>query len=89
MELTTPTCHIIQFMELRRIPEDWVAQYKAGESLVIIGMHNHPSKSGFMHLIHTGIFKRTWDTRLWRQAEGLEIDLFFMGVKRLPKIIYF
>lgn len=74
-------------MEFRKIPEDWVEQYKTGKSFVIIGTHQHPSKSGFMHLIYAHIFERTWDMRYWRKAEGLEIDLFFMGVKRLPKII--
>lgn len=75
-------------MELRNIPDSWSRLYGSGASTVIIGLYNHPSKSGTMHLVTRKMYRKDgWDKRFWREATGLEIDLFFMGVKRLPKII--
>lgn len=73
---------------IRRIPDSWIRLYASGVSTVIIGLPSHPSKSGTMHLATRKMYRQDgWDKRQWREAKGLEIDLFFMGVKRLPKII--
>lgn len=77
-------------MELRKIPDSWSKLYSRGTSTIIIGLYSHPSKCGMMHLVNSKTFaKSRWDKRQWRKATGLEVDLFFMGVKRLPKIIHF
>lgn len=75
-------------MELRKIPDSWSKLYSRGTSTIIIGLPTHPSKAGMMHLATKKMYRQDgWDKRLWREATGLEVDLFFMGVKRLPKII--
>jgi hypothetical protein len=71
---------------MRKVPDGWINP--TGDVVILIGTHNHPSKCGYMRPVpRSKVHLAFWQNRNWRVAKGLEIDLFWMGVKRLPKII--
>lgn len=70
----------------RKMPDGWVTPTTA--VVVLIGTYNHPSKCGYMRPVSKERLNLSaFGNRNWRKAKGLEIDLFWMGVKRLPKFI--
>ena len=71
---------------MRKMPDGWGKPMI--NVVILIGTHSHPSKCGYMRPVpRESLNLSAWGNRGWRRAKGLEIDLFWMGVKRLSKII--
>jgi hypothetical protein len=86
MQLNLIIMNKYNYLLMRKMPDGWVTPTL--EVIVLIGDYSHPSKCGYMRLVpKDSLNLSTWGNKNWRKAKGLEIDLFWMGVKRLPTII--
>ena len=75
------------YLLMRKMPDAWL-KCNPLSVIILIGDHTHPSKCGYMRPVpRESLNLSAWGNRGWRRAKGLEIDLFWMGVKRLSKII--